>query len=147
MNRKKVLLLMAGALSVVQAAWPASPARSDADGMQAQSVPHLRLQFSIATPLPAGSILICKARFLGSRDAGVEAMAAGKIGVRGSSAACAVEVPLLPGYDSAEGGVVRYEIDAEQTSGVSPRVVASGSASLTAVPAAPALELKLRIPF
>ena len=93
---------------------------------------------NIASTLPAGATIVCKAQIVPSQGGGgflnhqlaavpVET-AAGLATVTGSTATCAVEIPFSWTVNGAQSGVsLSYEIDAVSSSGSAPLLVRSSA--------------------
>ena len=97
--------------------------------MAVSGVYSVTFRLNLASTLPAGSIITCRARLapipsgldLRNEQLGATPVAAGQTGVTGSTATCAAEIPFSWTVTSPPGGVALfYEIDA-----VSPQGAAS----------------------
>ena len=126
MTRACVSMLLGSALLTPGAALAADPSTPSA--VSGSYAVHFNI--NIASTLPAGAVIVCKARIapnlqgllsLALPDAAPVQTAAGVATVSGSTATCAVEIPFSWTVRNSRGGVaLSYEIEAVDASGSLP---------------------------
>ncbi len=137
MERFHTSLLLCFALLAVQDGLAASVPRELSPLTTVSGVYSITFHLNMASKLPAGSTIICRARITpdqggpdltNSRSAVFPVAAAGLTTVTGSTATCVAEIPFSWTVEGARGGVLlSYEIDAVSYAGSAPAVFA-GSA-------------------
>lgn len=141
MARIRILLLLCFALLASSAAFAANIPESRG-ATTVSGVYSVIFHLSIASKLPAGTIITCRARIAPDRDGSnlwnPQMAAAGQAAVTGSTSTCAAEIPFSWTVESARGGVVlSYEIDAQSLSGTAPVLLGSARQNIgAAFPAA-----------
>ncbi len=136
MARVRISLLVGVAL-LASAALPAAGAPAErASSTTVSGVYSITFNLSIASTLPAGTTIICRARIApnpANPGLGYALFAASPIrtgvglaAVTGSKATCAAEIPFAWTIESAPGGVLlSYEIDAVSNAGAGPLLLRS----------------------
>jgi len=147
MARVYTSLLLCFALLAVQDGLAASVPREHSPLTAVSGVYSVTFHLNIASKLPAGSTITCRARIapdqgglnlMNSRLAAFPLAVAGMATVTGSTATCVAEIPFSWTVENARGGVVlNYEIDAASAAGSAP-VVLAGSARQSTGAALPA---------
>lgn len=139
MTRACVSMLLCSALLAPGAATAAVPERPPQPVSGAYAV-HFNV--NIASTLPAGAVIVCKARIAPNAqalppDAAPVQTATGVGVLSGSSATCAVEIPFSWTVKNAQDGVIfNYEIQAVAASGSLPQLLRA-TAPLAVVAAYP----------
>ncbi len=135
MNRALCLIMLASVLGLTDRAWAAAPG-GGAPPASGVFLAHINL--SVASTLPAGSIILCKGELVfGSSELNGGnsqpwpaplAEEAGTTVLRGSTAECALEIPFSwTGNRVPSDVAVCYEIDAISGPGGLPVVLAKGT--------------------
>ena len=147
MARVRISLLLCFALLAVQNGLSASVPRDRVPLTTVNGVYSVTFHLNIASKLPAGSTITCRARIapdqdglnlLNSQPAAFAVAAEGTATVTGSTATCVAEIPFSWTMENARGGVLlSYEIDAASYAGAAPMVLA-GRAQQSAGAALPA---------
>ena len=137
MARFHTSLLLCVALLAVQDGLAASVPREHNPVTAVSGVYSVTFHLNMASKLPAGSTIICRARIapdqggpslMNSRSAAFPVAAAGIVTVTGSAATCVTEIPFSWTMEGARGAVLlSYEIDAVSGAGSAPLLLA-GSA-------------------
>jgi hypothetical protein len=137
MARFHTSLLLCVALLAVQDGLAASVPREHNPVTAVSGVYSVTFHLNMASKLPAGSTIICRARIapdlggpnpMNSRSAPFRVAAAGIVTVTGSTATCVAEIPFSWTVEGARGAVLlSYEIDAVSDAGSAP-VPLAGSA-------------------
>jgi hypothetical protein len=145
MSRIRVPVLLAY-LSMAIPAMAAPPnTHAAAAAGPASGVLSVRLQWDGALPLPAGTLVACRARVVPLLQRGASANlqpAEASVQVPGSAGQCALEIPLAWRGSGAPAAVtVVYEMDAISVAG---RVARSGSQTV-GIPAVTVAPLQLTI--
>jgi hypothetical protein len=143
MARVHISLLLCFALFAVQDGLAASVPREHSPLATVSGVYSVTFHLNIASKLPAGSTITCRARIapdqaglnlMNSRPAAFPVAAAGLATVTSSTATCVAEIPFSWTVENARGGVVlSYEIDAVSYAGSAPRRLLAGRARQSAV--------------
>jgi hypothetical protein len=134
MKRAICLSMLVSLLGCAGPAWAAPPERG---APLASGVSFVHFNLSVASTLPAGSIILCKGelvpaanRFNGAASRSRLAPLASTTGrtvLRGSTAECALEIPFSwTGNGGQSDLAVRYEIDAIARPGAQPVVLQRG---------------------
>lgn len=134
MKRVFVAILL-GAFTLLAGAAPTAPVPQHRGSPTTLSgVYAITFNVNIASSLPAGAAIVCKAQIVPSQGGGgfmsqqlaavpVET-AAGLATVSGATATCSVEIPFSWTVNSGQSGVsLSYEIDAVGSSGSAPLLV------------------------
>jgi hypothetical protein len=147
MARVHISLLLCFALLAAQNGLAASVPRDRSPLTTVSGVYSVTFHLNIASKLPAGSTITCRARIapdqtglnlINSQPSAFPVAAAGMATVTGSTATCVAEIPFSWTVENARGGVVlSYEIDAASYAG-SASMVLAGSARQSAGAALPA---------
>lgn len=137
MARVHISLLLCFALLTVQNALAASVPGNSGRLTTVSGVYSITFHLNIASKLPAGSTITCRARIapdqeglslMNSRPTAFPAAAVGLATVTGSTAICVAEIPFSWTVEGAPSGVVlSYEIDAAGYAGSAPVVMASSA--------------------
>ncbi len=136
MARIRIPLLLCTALLTSASARAAGIPETRASSSTVSGVYSLTFNLNLASPLPAGSTITCRAQVVPSQiGADVRAQQLGEIPVRmvtgqaaitGSAATCTTEIPVSWTVTSLQdGAVLNYEIDAASNSGSIPLMVRS----------------------
>jgi hypothetical protein len=143
MARVHISLLVCFALLAVQNGLSASVPREHSALAAVSGVYSITFHLNIASKLPAGSTITCRARIapyqggqdlMNSQPAAFPVAAAGLATVTGSTATCVAEIPFSWSMESARGAVVlSYEIDAISSAGSAPVLVAGSARQSTGV--------------
>lgn len=134
MARIRIPLLLCVALLVSAAAQAASVPELRASSFTVSGVYALTFNLNLATTLPAGTTITCRARIVpnqGGLNPGSQQLSAMPVGtvtglaaMTGSTATCAQEIPFSWTVTNAPNGVVlSYEIDAVNNSGSIPLLI------------------------
>jgi hypothetical protein len=145
-------MLRALCLSIVASLFcmtcPAWATHAEGNAPAAPLSPWVQFRFAIASSLPAGSILTCKAEIVPSPNvfgngAAPIAAASARTILRGASAICALEIPFSwTGNRASRALALRYEIDAATPAGgVVLQRGLSPAVSLASSPAGPVVNL------
>lgn len=132
MTRACVSMLLCSALVAPSAALAAVPERPSTP-LAVSGAYAVQFNVNIASTLPAGAVIVCKARIapnlqglpsLAQPDAAPVQTATGVGAVSGSAATCAVEIPFSWTVRNAQSGVaLSYEIEAVGTNGWQPALL------------------------
>jgi len=134
MRRIRILLLLCFALPFLATASAAGVPELRGSSSTVSGVYSLTFNLNIATALPAGTTITCRAQIVPNQT-GAELpnqqfapipvkRVSGVASVTGSTANCAAEIPFSWTGMNARGGVIlSYEIDAVSTSGSVPLMV------------------------
>jgi len=136
MRRIRILLLLCFALPFLATASAAGVPELRGSSSTVSGVYSLTFNLNIATALPAGTTITCRARIIpnpGRADLPNQQLAPipvrtveGVASITGSTANCAAEIPFSWTVPSTQGvAMLSYEIDAVNTSGSTPLVVRS----------------------
>ena len=136
MTRIRIPLLLCIALLISASARAAGVPELRRSQFTVSGVYSVTFNLSLASRLPAGTTITCRARIAPSQggfDTGNRQLAqipvrtvTGLAQVTGSTATCATEIPIFWTLLSAQGGaVLSYEIDAVSHSGSIPMLVRS----------------------
>jgi hypothetical protein len=138
MARVRIPLLLCVALLAPVAASAAGGPELRSTSTTVSGVYSVTFNLSIASRLPAGTTISCRAQLVPS-SGGLTLLnprlvafpaekATGLAAVNGSTATCATEIPFCWTAASAQGGVVlSYEIDAVSNSGSAPMLLRSSA--------------------
>ncbi|MDE3189004.1 MAG: hypothetical protein KGM96_15955 [Acidobacteriota bacterium] len=136
MLRARSLMILLLALPAPAVGWAGLPMPCSVDAAGRAYV--IRFNLNVASALPAGATVTCKARIVpnlpgqgnvnGQPAAVPVETATGVAAVTGSTAACAVEIPFSWTANNApSGAVLSYEIEAVSVAGSLPVVVRSSA--------------------
>jgi|CZKF01.1.fsa_nt_gi hypothetical protein len=129
--------LAAGATLAVGTALAADAPELRGPSTMVSGVYSVTFNLSLASRLPAGTIITCRARITpnpggidlrNSQPAVTPAAAAGHAAVNGSTATCVAEIPFAWTLASGQNGVMlNYEIDAVSSSGATQQLLSSST--------------------